>query len=163
VLIIESESAGPDGLPSGKPNLDHTAAALLRLLAADPRARVSELADQLGVSAPTVRERIRRLEETGVIRGWSVDLDPAALGRPVAAWVRLRPAPGQMSRIAELARATREVSECHRVTGEDCFLLKVHVRALPELEQVLDRFLVHGQTTSSIIVSTPVPPRAVLP
>jgi Lrp/AsnC family leucine-responsive transcriptional regulator len=68
-----------------------------------------------------------------------------------------------MSRIVQLAQDCAEVSECHRISGEDCFLLKVHVRALNDLEAVLDRFLVYGQTTSSLIVSTPVPPRPVLP
>ena len=88
-----------------------------------------------------------------------LDIDPAAIGLPVAAWVRLRPGPGQLPKLAELARQTPQVSECHRISGEDCFLLKVHVRAIEDLEPVLDAFLVYGQTTSSFIVATPVPPR----
>ncbi|MGP3973526.1 Lrp/AsnC family transcriptional regulator [Streptomyces sp. 8N114] len=152
-----------DRFQNGKQPVDELSGRLLHLLAADPRRGASELARELGVSAPTVRERIRRLEETGVIRGYRLDVDPAALGRPVAAWVRLRPGPGQMARITELAERTPEVSECHRISGEDCFLLKVHVPELSDLESVLDRFLLHGQTTSSLVVSTPVPPRPVLP
>jgi Lrp/AsnC family leucine-responsive transcriptional regulator len=88
-------------------------------------------------------------------------VDPAALGLPVAAWVRLRPGPGQVSRIAELAGRTPEVVECHRISGEDCFLLRVQVPAIDALEAILDRFNVHGSTNSSFIVSTPVPPRPV--
>lgn len=149
--------------PSDAAAIDELSGALLRLLAADPRRGASDLARELGVSAPTVRERVRRLEEAGVIRGYRLDVDPAALGRPVAAWIRLRPGPGQMSRITELAERTPEVSECHRISGEDCFLFKVHVAALEDLETVLDRFLLHGQTTSSLVVSTPVPPRPLLP
>jgi Lrp/AsnC family leucine-responsive transcriptional regulator len=103
------------------------------------------------------------LTEAGVIRGFSVDIDPAAIGLPVAAWVRIRPGPGQLPRIAELAARTPEVSECHRISGEDCFLLKVHTATIQDLEPVLDRFLAHGHTTSSFVVSTPVPPRPVLP
>ncbi|MGP3985892.1 Lrp/AsnC family transcriptional regulator [Streptomyces sp. 3N207] len=152
-----------DRFQNGKQPVDELSGRLLRLLAADPRRGASELARELGVSAPTVRDRIRRLEETGVIRGYRLDVDPAALGRPVAAWIRLRPGPGQMARITELAERTPEVSECHRISGEDCFLLKVHVPELSDLESVLDRFLLHGQTTSSLVVSTPVPPRPVLP
>jgi len=143
--------------------LDELSRQLLQLLAANPQRPASELAGALGVSAPTVRERIRRLEQMGAIRGVRLDIDPAALGLPIAAWVRLRPTAGQMSRIVQLAQDCAEVSECHRISGEDCFLLKVHVRALNDLEAVLDRFLVYGQTTSSLIVSTPVPPRPVLP
>lgn len=148
-------------LPKLNPVLDATNVRLLQVLTTDPRQSVSELARRLGVSAPTARDRLRRLEEAGVIRGFRVDVDPAALGLPVAAWVRLRPGPGQMSRISELAKRSPEVSECHRISGEDCFLIKLHVPDLGALEGILDRFLVHGQTTSSFVVSTPVPPRPV--
>ena len=141
--------------------LDELNTRILTELTADPRLRTTELARRLGVSTPTVRERVARLEESGVIRGYRVDIDPAALGRPVAAWVRLRPGPNQIPKIIELAGRTPEVVECHRISGEDCFLLKVHVARIEDLESVLDRFLIHGQTTSSFVVSTPVPPRSV--
>jgi Lrp/AsnC family leucine-responsive transcriptional regulator len=81
----------------------------------------------------------------------------------LSAWVRIRPGPGQLSRIADLAARTPEVSECHRISGEDCFLMKVHAATIADLEPLLDRFLAHGHTTSSFVVSTPVPSRPVLP
>jgi Lrp/AsnC family leucine-responsive transcriptional regulator len=133
---------------------------LLRLLRDDPRLSTSELARRVGLSAPAARERILRLEESGIIRGYRLELDPAALGYPVAAFVRVRPAPGQLPRLAELARSMPEVVECHRVTGEDCFVLKVHLRSIDELDKVLDQLLAYGQTTTSIIQSTPVPLRS---
>jgi len=133
---------------------------LLRLLRDDPRLSTSELARRVGLSAPAVRERILRLEESGIIRGYRLELDPAALGYPVAAFVRVRPAPGQLPRLVELARSMADVVECHRVTGEDCFVLKVHLRSIDELDKVLDQLLVYGQTTTSIIQSTPVPLRS---
>ena len=148
----------PTGLPSGN-LLDDTNRRLLAALSDDPRAGAAELARQVGMSAPSVRERIARLEEAGVIRGYRLDIDPAAIGLPVAAWVRVRPGPGQLPRIAELAARTPQVSECHRISGEDCFLLKVHAPAIEALESVLDEFLLYGQTISSFVVSTPVPPR----
>ena len=132
---------------------------LLRLLCGDPRMGTSELARQVGMSAPAVRERVLRLEEAGVIRGYRLELDPAALGYPVCAYVRVKPAPGQLPKVAELARTLPQVVECHRVTGEDCFVMKVHLPALDQLDEVLDRFLAFGQTTTSIVQSTPVPPR----
>jgi Lrp/AsnC family leucine-responsive transcriptional regulator len=150
-------------LQSGTSLLDEVNTRLLRLLAADARLTASELARRVGMSAPAVRERIGRLERAGVIRGYRLDVDPAAIGLPVAAWVRIRPGPGQLSKIAELASRTPEVTECHRISGDDCFLLKVHVPAVEALEGILDRFLNHGQTTSSFVVATPVPPRPVLP
>jgi Lrp/AsnC family leucine-responsive transcriptional regulator len=133
---------------------------LLGLLRDDPRLSTSELARRVGLSAPAVRERILRLEESGIIRGYRLELDPAALGYPVAAFVRVRPAAGQLPKLAELARSMAEVVECHRVTGEDCFVLKVHLRSIDELDKVLDQLLVYGQTTTSIIQSTPVPLRS---
>lgn len=133
--------------------------ALLRLLQAEPRLGVAELARRIGMSAPAVRERLLRLEEAGVIRGWRLELEPRALGYPLTVFVRIRPMPGQLPKIAELARALPQVAECHRITGEDCFILKVHVEAIEALDRLLDRFLAHGQTTTSIVQSTPVPPR----
>jgi Lrp/AsnC family leucine-responsive transcriptional regulator len=147
----------PNGLPID--NLDDVNRTILRALADDPRQSTAELARRVGMSAPAVRERVGRLERAGVIRGYRLDVDPAALGLPVTAWVRIRPGPGQLPKIAELARRTPQVSECHRISGEDCFLLKVHVPAVEKLEEVLDAFLLFGQTTSSFVVATPVPPR----
>jgi len=149
----------PTGFPTGNSLLDETNRRLLEALTDDPRASAAELARHVGMSAPAVRERVARLEQAGVIRGYRLDVDPAAIGLPVAAWVRIRPGPGQLPRIAELAARVPQVSECHRISGEDCFLLKVHVPAIEDLEAVLDQFLVHGQTHSSFVVSTPVPPR----
>jgi Lrp/AsnC family leucine-responsive transcriptional regulator len=156
-LVSESKVRATVAFPSDI--LDDLNRRLLQELSADPRARTTDLARRLGVSTPTVRERVARLEESGVIRGYRLDVDPAALGLPVAAWVRLRPGPGQVSKIAELAGRTPEVVECHRISGEDCFLLRVQVPAIDALEAILDRFNVHGSTNSSFIVSTPVPPR----
>jgi Lrp/AsnC family leucine-responsive transcriptional regulator len=129
---------------------------LLALLRDDPRLGTSALARRVGMSAPAVRERLLRLEEAGIIQGYRLELDAAALGYPVAAYVRVRPAPGQLPRIAELARRMPQVVECHRVTGDDCFVMKVHLASLDQLDGVLDQFLAHGQTTTSIVQSTPV-------
>jgi Lrp/AsnC family transcriptional regulator, leucine-responsive regulatory protein len=153
----------PDRLLDGRSLLDDVNRRLLDLLAEDPRRSMSELARRVGMSAPAVRERVARMEQAGVIRGYRLEVDPAALGLPVAAWVRIRPGPGQLPKVAELAARIPQVSECHRISGEDCFLLKVHVASIGALENVLDRLLVHGQTTSSFIVSTPVPPRPPAP
>jgi Lrp/AsnC family leucine-responsive transcriptional regulator len=132
---------------------------LLGLLQGDPRMSISELSRRIGLSAPAVKERVTRLEEAGIIAGYRLDLNPKALGFPVTAFVRIRPMPGQLPSIIALAQSMPEVSECHRITGEDCFILKVHLDALENLDLVLDRFLAFGQTTTSIIQSSPVPPR----
>lgn len=139
--------------------LDGVNLRLLSELCDSPRLSMSELARRVGMSAPAVTERVQRLERAGVIAGYRLDLDPAALGLPVTALVRIRPGPGQLPKIAEVARETPEVVECYRVTGEDCFSLKVLAPSIADLEQILDQFLLFGQTTTSIVVSTPVPPR----
>lgn len=132
---------------------------LLSLLQSDPRMSISELSRRVKLSAPAVKERVTRLEEAGIIAGYRLDLNPKALGFPVTAFVRIRPMPDQLHKIIALAQSMPEVSECHRITGEDCFILKVHLDALENLDVVLDRFLAFGQTTTSIIQSSPVPPR----
>lgn len=140
--------------------LDNTNKKLLSALVKNPRASITELGRRVGLSAPAARERLLRLEEAGVIKGWRVELDPAALGFPISVMVRVRPMPGQLHKIAKLAQGMEQVTECHRITGEDCFLLRVHLRGLEELDGLLDRFLEYGQTTTSIMQSSPVPPRA---
>src|SRR2546423_8421014 len=132
---------------------------VLEELQRDPRLTMSELGRRIGMSSPAVTERVRRLEEAGVIQGYRLDLNAAALGLPIAAYIRVRPNPGQLPRVAELAQQIPEVVECHRVTGEDCFILKVHIPAIDQLDRLLDNFLLYGSTTTNIIQSSPVPLR----
>jgi Lrp/AsnC family leucine-responsive transcriptional regulator len=140
--------------------LDRRNVELLNRLQRDPRIGIAELARQVGMSAPAVRERILRLEEVGIIRGYRLELDPVALGHPVSAYVRVRPAPGQLPKVVDLARSLPQVVECHRVTGEDCFVVRIHLPSIDDLDRLLDQFLAYGQTTTSIIQSTPVPLRS---
>jgi Lrp/AsnC family transcriptional regulator, leucine-responsive regulatory protein len=139
--------------------LDGTNLRLLEELQADARVSQAELGRRVGLSAPAVAERLNRLERGGVITGYRAEVDPRALGYALAAVVRMRPAPRQIPKCAGIARDTPEVVECHRVTGEDCFYMKVHVRSVEHLEEVIDRFTPYGQTTTSIIQSSPVPRR----
>jgi Lrp/AsnC family transcriptional regulator, leucine-responsive regulatory protein len=140
--------------------LDERNIKLLRLMRDDPQITTSELARRIGMSAPAVRERIERLKDSGVILGYRLEIDPAALGYPVAIFIRVRPMPGQLSKIATLAKRLPQIVECHRITGEDCYIMRAHVEALDQLDALLDRFLVYGQTTTSLIQSSPVPQRS---
>ncbi len=136
--------------------LDRINRLLLKELQADGRLSVAELGRRANLSAPAVAERLQRLERAGVITGYRAEVDPRSVGFPVAAIVRIRPTTRQLQKIPELAREVPEVVECHRVTGEDCFVMKLHLRAMDDLEEILDRFIVFGQTTTSIIHSSPV-------
>jgi Lrp/AsnC family leucine-responsive transcriptional regulator len=142
--------------------LDEANVSILHELEQDARLPMAELGRRVNMSAPAVAERVQRLERAGVIKGYHAEIDPRAVGYPIAAVVRIRPAVSrQLHKIPELARETPEVVECHRVTGEDCFLLKLYLRSIEDLEDVLDRFVLLGQTTTSIIHSSPLPRRGV--
>jgi Lrp/AsnC family leucine-responsive transcriptional regulator len=134
---------------------------LLVQLQVDARVSLAELGRRVGLSPPAVADRVRRLVDEGVIRGFRADVDPRALGYALSAIVRIRPAPRQIAKVAELARATPEVVECHRITGDDCFFVNAHVRDVEHLEEVIDRFTVFGQTTTSVMQTSPVPLRGV--
>jgi Lrp/AsnC family transcriptional regulator, leucine-responsive regulatory protein len=139
--------------------LDEVNLRILQELQENGRLGMAELARRVSMSPPAVAERVQRLERAGVIAGYRAEIDARALGYPVAAIVRIRPAPGQLQRIPEVARETPEVGECYRITGDDCYLMRLHLRAIDDLEDVLDRFTPYGQTTTSIIHSAPVPRR----
>jgi Lrp/AsnC family leucine-responsive transcriptional regulator len=128
-------------------------------LTANGRISFAELGRRVNLSSPAVADRVQRLERDGVITGYRAELDPRALGYPLTAIVRVKPAPGQLARIPELAAEIPQVGECHRITGEDCFYLTVHLRSIDELSELLDRFLAHGETTTSLINASPVPRR----
>jgi Lrp/AsnC family transcriptional regulator, leucine-responsive regulatory protein len=140
--------------------LDSINRRLLIELQADARLTMAELGRRAGLSAPAVAERVGRLEQSGVITGYRAEVDPKAVGYPIAAVVRVRPATRQLQKIPEVARGTPEVVECYRITGEDCFFLKLHLRAIDDLEEILDRFTPFGQTTTSIVHSAPVARRS---
>jgi Lrp/AsnC family transcriptional regulator, leucine-responsive regulatory protein len=141
--------------------LDSINIALLRELRTDARVSNAELGRRVGLSAPAVAERLARLEETGAITGYRAELDPRALGYSLSVVLRIRPAPRELKKVAELAQRTPEVVECHRITGDDCYFMRMWVRDVDHLEEVIDRFAPYGQTTTSIVQSSPVPAREV--
>ena len=139
--------------------LDSTDRKIIGELTSDGRVSLAELGRRVNLSSPAVAERVQRLERAGVIIGYHAEIDPRALGYQLTAIVRIKPAPGQLPKIPELALEVQEVGECHRITGEDCFFLKVHLRSIDELGTVLDRFLTYGETTTSLINASPIPRR----
>jgi Lrp/AsnC family leucine-responsive transcriptional regulator len=141
------------------PKIDLTDRRILNELTTDGRVSIAELGRRVSLSAPAVAERVQRLERAGVITGYRAEIDPRRLGYGLTAIVRVKPAAGQLPRIPELAAEIPEVGECHRITGEDCFYLTVHLRSIDELAPLLDRFLVYGQTTTSLINTSPIPRR----
>jgi Lrp/AsnC family transcriptional regulator, leucine-responsive regulatory protein len=149
------------GMPTFTRQTDATDHRILEALQSDGRLTLAELGRRVGLSAPSVADRVQRLERDGVITGYHATIDPRELGLSLTTIIRIRPAPRELRKVADLARSTPEVVECHRITGEDCYFMKAHVRDVEHLEEVIDRFVAYGQTTTSIVQSSPVPGRPV--
>jgi Lrp/AsnC family transcriptional regulator, leucine-responsive regulatory protein len=152
-----------EGVPrptrTDRPLVDDLDRRIIGELLIDGRVSIAELGRRVNLSAPAVAERVQRLERAGVITGYRAEIDPRLLGYELTAIVRVKPSPGSLPRIPELAVQIPEVAECVRITGEDCFFLTVHLRSIDELGGLLDRFLPYGQTTTSIVNGTPIPRR----
>ena len=140
-------------------DIDTIDARLLRLLAVDGRISVAELARAVGLSAPSTAERIRGLEDAGIITGFVARIDPARLGRPLAVLIRIRPMPGQLKKVVQVIEGVAAITACDRVTGEDCFVARAHLRSVDELEAVIDKIIPYAMTNTSIIQSSPIAPR----
>jgi len=129
---------------------------------AAPRLRVAELARRIGLSGPAVADRLRRLEESGTLT-YRAEVSPRALGYTIRAIVRISPTGGGLRLIPGIAAEVPNVTECYRITGEDCYFMTVYLRSIDDLEPILDMFTPHGRTTTSIVHSAPVPPRPLPP
>lgn len=133
---------------------------ILEELQGNARTTFSELGRRVSLTPPAVAERVRRLEEAGVIRGFRADLDPARLGLPITAFVRMRAANETTCReLGEHAVDFEEILECHRVTGEDSYIAKVAVRSVAHLEDLIDRLMPYAETITSLVLSAPVTSR----
>jgi Lrp/AsnC family leucine-responsive transcriptional regulator len=117
---------------------------------------IRDLADKIGMSSPSVTDRIHKLEDAGAIRGYTVQVDPKVFGLGIAAHIRINARPGEVKRVAQMLFDTPEVVEADHVTGEDCFLAKVVVCDVQALESVVDRFLPFASTDTAIIQSSTV-------
>jgi Lrp/AsnC family transcriptional regulator, leucine-responsive regulatory protein len=156
---MATEARKPGATAFDRDLLDEINRRLLDELQADARLTIAELSRRINLSPPAVADRLQRLERSGVITGYRAEVDPKAIGFPIGVIVRIRPSTRQLHRIPELAREVPEVVECHRITGDDCFFMRLQLRSLDDLEGILDRFLVFGQTTTSIVHSSPIESR----
>lgn len=136
--------------------VDETDRAIISVLASNARMTVRDLAAQIGLSSPSVTERIHKLEDSGAIAGYTVLADPKAFGFEIAAYVRIRAMPGEVKRVTNMLAHAPEVIEADRVTGEDCFIAKVVVRDVKHLEVFVDNFLAFASTETAIVQSSPV-------
>ena len=137
--------------------LDETGWSILRELQKDARLSFPELGRRVGLSTPAVAERVRKLEDAGVITGYGARVDTAKVGLPMMAFVRITTTPQTEAGLRALMADLPELLECHRVTGNENFLLKLVVTSITHLEQVLNQLMSAGPVTTSIVLSTPLP------
>ncbi|MDP9807420.1 Lrp/AsnC family leucine-responsive transcriptional regulator [Rhizobium tibeticum] len=129
---------------------------ILEALAENARISLKELAQAAGLSSPSAAERLRRLEERGIIAAFTIDIDPAALGYPLQAIVRVRPLPGQLHVVQRILQDTPQFVECDKVTGDDCFIARLVVRSMAELDTILDKVAEKAETSTSMVKASPV-------
>lgn len=139
--------------------IDEMDAAILAHLTSNARVSVAELARKVEMSAPSVAERIKRMEEAGIITGYHIAISPGALGLSISVWFRIRPVPGKMHQVGEIIQGIPEITECDRITGEDCFLARAHFESVEHLERTIDLLVPYAMTNTSIIQSSPVEKR----
>ena len=144
------------GTPNAAVGLDETDQRMLEVLARNARISLKELAEAGGLSSPSAADRLRRLEERGIISAFTVDIAPEAIGYPLQAIVRIRPLPGQLHVVERIIQETPEFIECDKVTGDDCFIGRLVVRSMGELDGILDRITERAETNTSMIKATPV-------
>ncbi|HZH10895.1 MAG TPA: Lrp/AsnC family transcriptional regulator [Microvirga sp.] len=155
-MVEETMALPAKSLKNKSSILDEIDQALIALLADNARLPTAELARSVGLSAPSVAERLRRLEEDGVVKGYRVEIDPKALGYTLTAIVRIRPLPGQLHAVEKLLVESPEVVECDKVTGEDCYVARYLLRSIEELDPILERIAQRAQTSTSIVKTSPV-------
>ncbi|CTQ59037.1 Lrp/AsnC family transcriptional regulator [Roseibium album] len=136
--------------------LDETDTKILDALIQDGRMSLKDLAKRAGLSSPGVSERIRRLQERGVILGFSAEIEPKALGYSLQAIVRIRPLPGKLHIVQQLIQEIPEFCECDKVTGDDCFIARLALPSIEKLDGILDRIADKAETSTSIVKSQPI-------
>ncbi len=129
---------------------------ILEELAADGRLSMRELGERIDLSGPATTERVRRLERDGVIRGYRAIVDPDAFGYPMLVVIRIHSAGPRAAEIDRVARETPEVVECHRVTGSESHVIRVRVRDVDHLNEIVERFWEFGDTITNVVTTTPV-------
>jgi Lrp/AsnC family transcriptional regulator, leucine-responsive regulatory protein len=131
--------------------IDATDRLLLEALSRDARLSLKALAAYAGLSSPSTADRLRKLEDGGVIRGYTVEIDPAALGYTFEAIVRIRPLPGKLHIVQKLIEETPQITACDKVTGDDCFVARLSLHSMAELDTILDRIAEKAATNTSLV------------
>ncbi|WP_067929311.1 Lrp/AsnC family transcriptional regulator [Alicyclobacillus shizuokensis] len=136
--------------------LDDISWRILNELQRDARLSYSELGRRINMSAPAVAERVRRMEEAGIITGYHATVDPYKVGATMTVFIRMTTVGGNYDRLTEIIQHINEILECHRLTGSDCFIMKAVVSSIAHLESLIQRLVPLGSVNISVILSSPV-------
>ena len=140
--------------------LDRLDWGILEVLQRNARISNTELGKQIGLSQPAVTARIKRLEEQGVIEGYSARINPGLVGRGIAAIVRIRTTHAEIKRCLSAFETMPEIVEAHRITGEDCFMVRIVVEEMTQLEAAIDALARFGPVTTSVVLAS-YPPKTI--
>jgi len=143
--------------------LDETGWHILQALQENARLSFSELGQRVGLSSPAVAERVRRMEDAGIIKGYRAEINTAKIGYPITAIIRMNTPGERCTRFSAFTQEMPEVLECYRVTGSDSLVMKVMASSVGHLEAIIDRLSAHGELNTSIVLSTPVTRRVIVP
>ncbi|MGJ8527030.1 Lrp/AsnC family transcriptional regulator [Maritalea sp.] len=136
--------------------MDNVDRQIVKILHLDAKTPLKLLAQAVGLSSPSTSERLKRLEERGVIGGYTLRVDHGQLGYPLRAVVRINPMPGKLNLVQQMIVDTAEIVECDKVTGDDCFVCKLYLKSIEQLDLILDRISEHARTNTSIVKASPV-------
>lgn len=142
--------------------MDITDYRIIEILQTDGRVSMKDLGKVVGLTSPAVSERVKRLEEAGVIQGYKAIVNPDKLGRVIKSFINIALPSDNYQNFIDYARNDNNIVECHHITGEDCLLLKVIVKDMYELEQVIDKIKQVGRTKTSVILSTIIEAKSIL-
>lgn len=143
--------------------LDRIGLKILAALQKNARMPLSRIGQEVGLSAPAVAERVKKMEDAGVIKGYHARIDPVAMGRSVSAFIHLTTDALHYPAVKTLAADMPQISSCHHISGDFSFILHVHVNDLPALEAVVAHLSPFGQTRTAIVLSTPVDKATMVP
>lgn len=135
--------------------LDFVDVQILNILVENARTPTAEIARRLKMSSPSATERILKLEDAGVINRYTITVDPTCLGFMFSVWIRINPLPGLLNKVVEVLEKSPNITECERVTGDDCFVAKAHFKEIKDLESLIDSLLPIAKTHTSVVQASP--------
>lgn len=136
---------------------------ILELLQADGRMTVLKLSKELNLSRPSVTERLKKLQDSRIIEGFTAKILPEAIGKKIMVIIQVSDVKCPCRKFEELIRQEPDILECHRITGVSSYIMKAAVSSMKHVEKLVDRLIPFAHINTSVVMSSPVLNRAVLP